>query len=270
MKRQPAVADRFYPGDESTLSQTVQTLLNQHSPGQIENSFAIVSPHAGYIYSGGVCAETLKSVKISETVLILGPNHHGRGASVSLSLRDWEMPMGDVAVNQEFGSLLQNSIADVRVDEIAHQFEHSLEVQVPFLQALQNNLQIVPIALANLSYSECIDVAEGIASAINEYDAPVLILASSDMNHYESRELGSIKDKLALEELKALNPAGLYETVSHKNISMCGVIPVTIALLASMQLGANKARIVRYTDSGEVSGDVDQVVGYAGAVIYQE
>lgn len=270
MKRQAAVADRFYPGDETTLKQTVQTLLDQHNPRQIENCYAVVSPHAGYVYSGSVCAETLKSVKIPETVVILGPNHHGRGAPVSLSLREWEMPMGDVAIDQEFGALVKDCIADVRVDEIAHQFEHSLEVQVPFLQSLQNDLQIVPIALGNLSYSMCRNIADGLAAAMKKYDSPVLIVASSDMNHYESRQNGSAKDKLALEELKTLSPSGLYETVKSKNISMCGVIPVTIALLTSLQFGANKAEIVRYTDSGDVSGDVEQVVGYAGAVIYQE
>lgn len=269
MNRQPAVADRFYPGDEYSLNQTVQSFLDRHNPVKIENCFAIVSPHAGYVYSGSVCAETMKSIDIPETVVILGPNHHGRGASVSLSKKNWQMPWGDVSVDDGFVALLERADANIEIDESAHQQEHSLEVQIPFLHALQSNLKIAPLVLSHLSYSSCEKIANALANAVLQYNRPVLIVASSDMNHYESRQLGSVKDKLALDELKALNPQGLYNIVSANNISMCGIIPVTIALLASMQLGANKADVVRYCDSGDVSGDTNQVVGYAGAVIHK-
>jgi AmmeMemoRadiSam system protein B len=269
MNRQPAVADRFYPGDEYSLNQTVQDLLKRHNPAKIEKCFAIVSPHAGYVYSGSVCAETMKSVDIPETVVILGPNHHGRGAPVSLSNKKWQMPWGDVPVDENFISLLDDSAANIEIDEFAHQHEHSLEVQIPFLHTLQNNLTIVPLVLSYLNYSLCEHVAEVLANAIRQYDKPVLMVASSDMNHYESRQQGSVKDRLALDQLKALNPQGLYDTVSANNISMCGIIPVTIALLASISLGADTAEIIRYCDSGDVSGDTDQVVGYAGAVIHK-
>ena len=269
MNRQPAVADRFYPGDKYSLNQTVHGLLKRHNPPKIENCFAIVSPHAGYVYSGSVCAETMKSIDIPETVVILGPNHHGRGSLVSLSSRNWQMPWGDVPVAEVFVSLLENTDANIEIDELAHQYEHSLEVQIPFLHALQDNLTIVPLVLSQLSYSMCEKIADALAESIQRYEKPVLMVASSDMNHYETRQLGSIKDKLALDELTALNPQGLYSTVNAHNISMCGIIPVTIALLASMRLGADTADIVRYCDSGDVSGDTNQVVGYAGAVIYK-
>ena len=269
MKRQPAVADRFYPGDRDSLNQTVRDLLERYNPAKIQKCFAIVSPHAGYVYSGPVCAETMKSVDIPETVIILGPNHHGRGAPVSLSKNNWQMPWGDVPIEESFISHLVSADANIEIDEVAHQHEHSLEVQVPFLHALQNNLTIVPLVLSHLSYSMCETIADLLAETIRRYEKPVLMVASSDMNHYESRQRGSVKDKQALDELTALNPQGLYSTVSAHNISMCGIIPVTIALLASMRLGADTADIVKYCDSGDVSGDTDQVVGYAGAVIYK-
>jgi hypothetical protein len=278
MSRLPVVADRFYPGKKSLLKQTVTELLQKYSPPEREHgsepgrvhAFGVISPHAGYIYSGGVCAETLKSVTIPETVVILGPNHHGRGPAISLSRQDWETPLGTVPVNSDFSERLLEFNTEILTDEVAHQYEHSLEVQLPFLQVLQERLSIVPLTLSRLSYSTCEKLADSLARTISHYGNPVLMLASSDMTHYESRKSAKKKDALVLDQLTALNPRGLYQTVEDSRISMCGVIPVTVVLLASLQLGANRAEIVRYTDSGEVSKDLDQVVGYAGAVIYKD
>ncbi|MEE4241858.1 MAG: AmmeMemoRadiSam system protein B, partial [Desulfopila sp.] len=149
----------------------------------------------------------------------------------------------------------------------AHQYEHSLEVQIPFLQEVQNNLSIVPLALSHLTFGICEKLASALAQAIVDYEHPVLLLASSDMSHYESRSSASRKDAMALERLISLDAAGLYTVVAENRISMCGVIPVVTVLLASLQLGADHAEVVRYTDSGDVSRDTDKVVGYAGAVI---
>lgn len=270
MKRSPAVADRFYPGSKSTLTKTVTELLNKHNPEKRQGALAVVSPHAGYIYSGEACAETLKAVEIPETVLILGPNHHGRGAPVSLSTMDWAMPMGTVSINHDLADSIMKYSPTVENDESAHQFEHSLEVQVPFLQALQKNLTIVPLALSHLRYGQCQKLADACSSGIKDFGKPVLIVASSDMSHYESRENATVKDNMALEKLTALQPAQLYSTVLDNQISMCGVIPVSVALQTAINLGANGADLICYTDSGAVTGDVDQVVGYAGAVIYQQ
>lgn len=266
MSRYPAVADRFYPGDSKTLKHTLQ----KYVPGKTKKTreaLGAVSPHAGYIYSGSVCGETLSTISIPETVVILGPNHHGVGAPVSLSLETWKMPMGDVAVNQELTEILLKTTLVIEVDESAHKLEHSLEVQIPFLQYLQKNLSIVPLVVSHLPYSVCREVAKSLAYAIDKFDKPVLMLASSDMSHYISREKATMKDQLALKNLTAMDPEGLYTTVHSNQISMCGIIPVTIVLQAAMLLGATTAEIIRYTDSGEVSGDIDQVVGYAGAVI---
>ncbi len=267
MRRLPAVADRFYPGEEKQLKRTVTELLDGCNPPKIENSLAVVSPHAGYVYSGSVCAETIKSVDIPETVIILGPNHHGTGAAIALSQQDWQMPSGIAPANIVLGQQILELMPEVTVDESAHRFEHSLEVQIPFLQERQKNLAIVPLALSRLHFTTCEKLGHALAQAITWYDKPVLLLASSDMSHYEPRSSASRKDAMALERLTALDPAGLYNVVAENRISMCGSIPVVTVLLASLQLGANHAQVIRYTDSGEVSHDTDQVVGYAGAVI---
>lgn len=265
--RKPIVADRFYPGDRGQLNSTVNNLLESFHPPKKAGVIGAVSPHAGYIYSGAVCAETLKSIEIPETVIILGPNHHGQGADIALSKNDWEMPGGTVPINDQLADLLLSEVDEVEIDELAHRYEHSLEVQVPFLQALQKNITIVPIVLSQLSFSLCERLAEGLAQAVINYGMPVLLLASSDMNHYESREDSNRKDRMALENITAMNPLGLYQTILENRITMCGMIPVTVVLQASILLGANTGEVVRYTDSGDVSGDTSQVVGYAGAVI---
>lgn len=266
MIRHPAVANRFYPGDKKELTTAVRELLPRQTNAS-KNVIGVVSPHAGYIYSGSACAQTLSGVNIPESVIILGPNHHGQGAQISLSTSTWQMPMGDVPVDTKFAEALLKAAPMIEVDEIAHRFEHSLEVQIPFLQELQKNLSIVPLVVSHISYEMCQEVASALAETIALSDKPLLMLASSDMSHYESREEASRKDQLALERLTALDPEGLYQTVIGSRISMCGIVPVTIVLLSAMQLGADKAKVITYTDSGYVSGDTHQVVGYAGAVI---
>ena len=155
----------------------------------------------------------------------------------------------------------------ITADERAHLHEHSLEVQVPFLQSFQKNLKIIPIVVSQISYADCQAVADTITDVMKRAASPPLLVASTDMSHYESRKSATKKDRQALDRIINLDPAGLFQTVVKNNISMCGFIPVTITLLVSRQLGATSARLVEYTDSGETSGDLDQVVGYAGFVI---
>ena len=179
----------------------------------------------------------------------------------------WDMPMGEVPINKELAALIAGSSPYIEADDAAHRFEHSLEVQVPFLQYMQKNLTIAPIVVSHVPYETCVAVGQGLAEAIKSYGKSVLIVASTDMTHYESRQSASAKDSLALERIEALDPEGLYNTVVGKRISMCGIMPTTVALIAALALGAKKAELIRYTDSGETSGDTDQVVGYAGLVI---
>jgi AmmeMemoRadiSam system protein B len=266
MLRQPAVADRFYPGSAKQLERAVNALLPdaQQEPRE---ALGVIAPHAGYIYSGELAGKTLSRVRIPGSVIILGPNHHGRGAPVAVSTAAWSMPSGVVPHDQEISTALIDQSGHIVADESAHQFEHSLEVQVPFLQALQPDLNLVPIAISHISYSTCLEVAQCVAHVILAAQHPVLLVASTDMSHYESRTTASRQDDLALQEVLALNPEGLYQTVLREQISMCGFIPVTILLLATKLMGARQAELVGYTDSGAVSGDIDQVVGYAGLVI---
>jgi len=177
------------------------------------------------------------------------------------------MPFGRVPIARELAvKILKNSTIIID-DDTAHQFEHSLEVQVPFLQYLRDNLKIVPIVISHLSFAECRETARDLVTGIRELGEEVLIVASTDMTHYEPRRIASKKDRLALERITALDPAGLYDTVIDNRISMCGIIPTTVALLAALKMGAMRAELVRYTDSGEAAGDTGQVVGYAGLIV---
>ena len=265
--RQPAVADRFYPGSPKSLRLAVKELMPVTPDTVQQKALAVVLPHAGYVYSGALAAETLSSVQIPETVIIIGPNHRGQGAPIALSMITWEMPLGQVPVDREICDLIHSSSQNIKVDELAHKYEHSLEVQLPFLQLLQKTLSIVPLVVSHISYPLCEEVANAIASAIRTSTKDVLIIASSDMSHYEPRRSTEKKDRLALQCIEQMNPHNLYRTVIDNRISMCGVIPVVIAMLAAKIQGGKKYRLVGYTDSGYVSGDTEQVVGYAGVVI---
>lgn len=264
--RLPAVAGQFYPGDDATLRIAIQELAGT-IPVNKQKVLAAVSPHAGYVYSGAVAAETLGRIKIPETVILLGPNHTGRGVPVALSTATWDMPMGSVPVDQDLAAAILAESDYVEEDEAAHQYEHSLEVQIPFLQMEQPNLSIVPITIAHISYQVVAEVGRALAKVIRESKKDVLIVASSDMTHYESREAAEQKDHFALGKLADMDPAILYKSILENQISMCGIMPVTVALIAALELGATQTELVRYTDSGEISGDTNQVVGYAGVLI---
>jgi hypothetical protein len=263
--RTAAVADRFYPGNPATLARDLK--LMSPIPTKPQKAHAVVSPHAGYMYSGAVAGETFARVHIPETVIILGPNHHGQGDPVALSAISWQMPMGLVPIDSAIMEALLDTSTAITVDETAHRFEHSLEVQVPFLQARQKHLSIVPLVVSHITYPLCQEVGAAIAKVIADSGKEILIVASSDMTHYEPRAAADKKDHYALKKIADMDPDVLYRSIIGHRISMCGIIPVTIALIAAMALGATKADLVRYTDSGAVSGDTDQVVGYAGVVI---
>lgn len=266
--RQPAVAGRFYSGTPKALTREIDKLLPPitHSSAK-KKVIGVISPHAGYIYSGELAAKTLSSIEIPETVIIIGTNHTGTGSPIALSTDSWNMVCGPVAVDKEISSFLLSNSTHIIKDELAHQYEHSLEVQVPFLQHLQNNLSIVPLVISRIACSLCQEIGETIAAAVKHSGKNVLLVASTDMSHYESREVAEKKDQLALKCVQELEPEKLYHTVIDNKISMCGFIPVTITLFAAKLLGATSTKLIGYTDSGYVSGDSDQVVGYAGLTI---
>ena len=265
MLRQPAVANSFYDGDPTELRRSLSSLIPEYA--EKVQAKAVLSPHAGYVYSGGVAGETFARIYIPETVILLGPNHHGKGAALAVGTEDWDMPWGQVPPADDLAQALLGSSALFTADNSAHRSEHSLEVQLPFLQYFQKNLHILPILLSRLSLRQCHEAAAELAQAVQGFNRPALLVASTDMSHYLPRQQAAEQDRLALKHILELDADGLYDTVLSRRISMCGVIPATITLLAAAELGAEQAELVRYTDSGEVSGDTEQVVGYAGLLI---
>lgn len=266
MIRKPAVAYQFYPGESAALKKTMESLVKEKSLK--EDAVAIIAPHAGYIYSGKVAGSVYSRVNIPDNILLLGPNHTGLGERAALmSNGEWEMPFGKVAVNQAIAHLLIEESHIFSDDSTAHAREHSLEVQLPFIQYLNPKASIVPVTIMYMGYEECKELGKAVANAIRRYNDKILIVVSSDMNHYERDALTKKKDRKAIDKILALNPRGLMETVSSENISMCGVIPATVALAAAKELGAKKAELIDYATSGDTSGDYEHVVGYAGILI---
>jgi AmmeMemoRadiSam system protein B len=266
MVRQPAVAGQFYTGDAEELRGELRTFVT--STGGGEKVLGIIAPHAGYVYSGAVAGEVYGAVSVPRDVIILGPNHHGIGARTALYPDgQWITPLGAVNINSRLAGLVRKHAPQVEEDPVAHLHEHSLEVQVPFLQHVRPDVAIVPLCLGFGDYASCFALGNGIAEAIREFDADVLIVASSDMTHYESAKSARAKDEEALREIIALDPEGLLRVCRNMGITMCGVIPATVMLVAALKLGASRARLVKYATSGDVTGDMRQVVAYAALTV---
>lgn len=265
--RPAAVAGYFYPGNPITLKNELDRCLS-HPPEKKEKAIAVVVPHAGYKYSGGVAGEVYGRIAIPNRLIVLSPNHTGEGHPYALmSEGDWLTPLGAAKIDTELAQRFQKNCPRLQNDTAAHRTEHSLEVQLPFLQHLKKDFAFVPLTLGYLPYERCEEVGHALARTIRETSEPVLIVSSSDMNHYENQETTRIKDDLAITQIETLDPKGLYETVRDENISMCGIIPTTVALVAARELGAKKAKLIRHATSGDVTGDYKSVVGYAGLII---
>jgi len=267
MIRKPAVAGQFYPGAKDALRKTVDGYLKSTiGPKKV---LGLAAPHAGYVYSGGTAGHTFASAIIPKTCIILAPNHTGAGAKAAIMTDgEWVTPLGNVSVATDISKLLMSHSDLLKDDVMAHVAEHSLEVQLPFLQVLQSNLEIVPIALQHMSFADCEAIGKAIAETIRESGEEILIVASTDMNHYEDQEATQEKDQLAIDQVLSLNPEGLISTCSSHGITMCGAIPTTVMLVACLELGAAQSTLVEHTTSGDISGDYDAVVGYAGFLVY--
>ena len=264
MTRKPFVAGQFYPGRARELRETLLRMTEKGA--EREKAIAVVSPHAGYIYSGAVAGAVLSSVTIPDTVLILGPGHSPiRPVFAVQDEGAWETPLGEVPIETKLARALLEDCPACRSDAKAHEKEHSLEVQVPFLQFFNPGVSIVPVCVSHVaSYPDLDVLGKAVADAVRGFGRAVLILASTDMSHYVSRGEAKEKDGLAIDRILALDPEGLFRTVVREDISMCGFQPVTAALIAARELGAVKAELVRYATSGDVTGDDRGVVGYAG------
>jgi len=265
MVRQPAVAGKFYTNNPDELRAELTALVPQ---GERCRVLGALAPHAGYLYSGKVAGLLYGSIEVPDTVLVLCPNHTGIGEPAALfPAGQWLTPLGAVPVNGRLSRLILENAPLVREDAAAHRFEHSLEVQLPFLQYRNPKVTIAALSLAVPDFGSLASLGHGIARAVSEYGEEVLIVASSDMTHYEPAPLAREKDELALAELAALNPEGLLAVCRRHDITMCGVIPATVMLVAAKALGAGSSRLLGYATSGEVNGDLRRVVAYAAVTV---
>ena len=264
MKRKPCVSGYFYPHNSDALRKMIAEMVNPQA--EKEKAISVISPHAGYVYSGKVAGSVFSSVTLPENYIILGPNHQEVSAGVSIMKQGvWETPLGDVSINSALADLISGRSDIVEENAKNHLQEHSLEVQVPFIQYLKGSITIVPISIAHYAaYEELEELGKAIAGAIREYKQEVLIVASTDMSHYVTQEVAKEKDFAAIEKILELDARGLYDAVKRENISMCGFQPTTATILASKELKAKRAELIKYQTSGDVSGDFFKVVGYAG------
>lgn len=269
MIRNPIVAGQFYPGESDVLSQDVENLLIQAGEKK-EDAIGMVLPHAGYVYSGAVAGSVLASIAPKQIYVIMGPNHTGLGSQFSVSASDyWRTPLGDVRINAELTERILKDCRLIRKDELAHIHEHSIEVQLPFLQKLGNNFSFVPIVISLSNIETYRHIGECLAKSVKglNLEKETAIIASSDMTHYEPQESAKKKDFEAIEAVLNLDEKALVERVEELGITMCGFAPAAIMITAAKKLGAGKARLVKYQTSGDVTGDRSSVVGYAGIII---
>jgi AmmeMemoRadiSam system protein B len=264
--RRPAVAGQFYPGRSETLLQEIRDYTGTDTTKV--SVLGCIVPHAGYLYSGHVAGAVYSRLDLPTRYIILCPNHTGLGTQLSImSDGAWLTPFGEAQLDEELAALLKENCSLLSEDTLAHRAEHAIEVQLPFLQALVKEFTFVPITVGTSRFEALDALGRAIAKSIQHEAERVLIIASSDMNHYESDEVTRIKDRRAIDPILALDPRGLWETVMHHNITMCGFGPAVAMLTASVALGATRAELIKYATSGDVSGDRDRVVGYAGIAV---
>lgn len=277
--RQPAVAGSFYDGDSKSLNIQIENcFLHKIGPGKIplvnpkrQNTIiGLISPHAGYMYSGPVAANGFYKIALGgkpDTIIILGPNHQGFGENISIMAEGkWKTPLGEVEIDAEMAQDILKNSKIIKNDKKAHKYEHSIEVQLPFIQYIfGKNIKFVPICMTRQDINTDIEIAQSICSSVS--DKNILIIASSDFTHYEPQEYAKNVDKQAINAILEFNPKKLYDMIYHQNLTMCGPGPITVMLIVCETLGTKKAELLKYATSGDVSGMYDQVVGYASIII---
>ncbi len=267
MLRLPAVAGQFYPANPQELNHLIRKFTSAESTPEKVPARACLVPHAGYIYSGSVAGAVFSRIVLPRKILVVGVRHSPPGADLAiLSEGAWRTPLGDARVDEELAQRVKKCCPGLQEDSVAHSREHSLEVQIPFLQALDPGFAFVPVAVGTLRFAELRELGMGLARVLRESQEEILIVTSSDMNHYEDEEATRFKDEKAIEKMKALDAEGLYKVCREGRISMCGLGPAVAMLTAVKEIGAVRGELVCYATSGEVSGDYDAVVGYAGMI----
>lgn len=267
MLRLPAVSGRFYPANPKELAMQVRAFAESSVSGVTRVVSACLVPHAGYPYSGHVAGAVYGNIAIPKKIVVLGVRHSPRGqAAAILTEGAWRTPLGDAEIDTELGIELRRACPLLREDAVAHAAEHSLEVQLPFLQVLAPGFTFVPIALGTSHFESLAEIGRGIGSVLQRAKDPTLLLTTSDLNHYEDDATTRRKDAMAVERLTAMDPRGLFDICARENISMCGLGPAVATLTALEAVGAKNAEVVKYATSADVSGDTETVVGYVGMV----
>lgn len=266
MIRPSAVAGHFYPSEARELARQV----DQYSVPIEENAMALgcVVPHAGYMYSGHVAGAVYSALRIPALCILVGPRHFPRGEPMAIMTGgSWRTPLGETEIDSQVAGELLRACPHLRDDDVAHAREHSLEVQIPFLQRRASDFRFVPIVLATDRYEDLEELGHAIAEVTKAQDGGVLIIASSDMNHYENDRITRVKDHRAIDRILALDPRGLYDSVRSEGITMCGYAAAVTMLVSTLDLGATHAKLVKYATSGDINGDREEVVGYAGLIL---
>jgi AmmeMemoRadiSam system protein B len=267
MLRLPAVAGRFYPSHPAELTALIHKYVEIDSGQPPVPVKACLVPHAGYVYSGHVAGAVLARMALPGKIIVLGVRHYPRGEQAAiLSSGAWRTPLGDARIDEWLAEALKKACPLLREDSVAHSAEHSLEVQLPFLQVLVPEFTFVPVALGTVRFESLVEVGKAIGRVLEDSKEDVLLLTTSDLNHYEDDATTRVKDYKAIDQLLALNPRGLYDTCRDEKISMCGLGPGVAMLTALNALGAKKTELVKYATSADVSGDRSAVVGYAGMI----
>jgi len=267
MLRLPAVAGRFYPSNSAELTALIRKYTVADAGLSPIPLRACLVPHAGYVYSGHVAGAVLARIALPREIIILGVRHYPRGEPAAiLSSGAWRTPLGDARIDEEFAEALKKACPLLQEDSVAHSMEHSLEVQLPFLQVLAPEFTFVPVALGTVQFESLVRVGEAIGSVLEAWKENVLLLTTSDLNHYEDDSTTRVKDRKAIEQLLALEPRGLYDTCRNEEISMCGLGPAVAMITALNALGVKESELVKYATSADVSGDRSAVVGYAGMI----
>ncbi len=268
--RNPAVAGQFYPGNREEIEELVGKCFSEAmKKAKPMSAYAGVAPHAGYVYSGVPAAATFLSIKElenAETVVIVGPNHTGTGGLVALSTEDWELPTGVVKNDKDFGEEMVKNANFLKPGEEAHRTEHSIEVQLPFLQHVNPKAKIVPVCMMDQSLEGARDVAEAVLATEKKMGREVVVIASSDFSHYIPSEAAEERDKKAMEQILKLDAEAFQKERKAQDWSICGYGPISVSILYAKAKGSKKGLEVMYTNSGEITGDYSQVVAYASII----
>jgi AmmeMemoRadiSam system protein B len=267
MIRKPAVSGRFYPSNPTELERAIEGFLAPPVPRS--KAIGAIVPHAGYMYSGHVAGAVYARIELPSRNIVLCPNHTGLGVPMSIMRSGaWQTPFGEMQIDEELCAALMDADPELRDDIQAHRFEHALEVQLPFMQQIGGtSVRFVPITIGTGALESLLLLGRAIAGVIQRIAPEALIIASSDMNHYETDSITRVKDRKAIDQILARAPEGLYEVIHREEITMCGYGPAVSMLTAANLLGASKAELVKYATSGDVSLDFEHVVGYAGVMV---